>query len=294
SEEISKYELDLAVVQEVRWDRGGTSPAGESIFYYGKENENYELGTGFFVRKRIISTVERVDFVGDRLSYITGRSGRWCDIVVLIVHAPTGVKIRSMKNNLYDELENSLNTYAYFASVWLDMFKPTNRNESLHEIINDNGDRVVNFPASKIVTVKSTHRNFHESTGSYPDGKNHNQFDHILIDTRRRASVLDVRAFRIADCDTDHHLVEETFREILAVNKQTTHRFQMEGFNLKRLKEVEGKEQYRVEISNSFEALEKLETEVDVNKAWETIREDIEMSAKESLGYYGLKKHKLL
>jgi hypothetical protein len=39
---------------------------------------------------------------------------------------------------------------------------------------------------------------------------------------------------------------------------------------LKKLNEVEGKEQYRVEISNRFAALENLDTEVDVNKAWET------------------------
>jgi hypothetical protein len=32
--------------------------------------------------------------------------------------------------------------------------------------------------------------------------------------------------------------------------------------------------------------------EVDVNKAWETIRGNIKVSAKESLGYYELKKHK--
>jgi exonuclease III len=29
AEEISKYKLDLVGVQEVRWDRGGTKPAGE-------------------------------------------------------------------------------------------------------------------------------------------------------------------------------------------------------------------------------------------------------------------------
>jgi hypothetical protein len=32
---------------------------------------------------------------------------------------------------------------------------------------------------------------------------------------------------------------------------------------------------------------------MDVNKAWETIRENIEISAKESLGYYEPKKNKL-
>jgi exonuclease III len=40
AEEISKYELDLVGVQEVRWDGGGTEPAGEYTFLYGKENEN--------------------------------------------------------------------------------------------------------------------------------------------------------------------------------------------------------------------------------------------------------------
>jgi hypothetical protein len=48
AEEISKYKLDLVGVQEVRWDGGGTESAGEYELFYGKGNENYELGTGFF------------------------------------------------------------------------------------------------------------------------------------------------------------------------------------------------------------------------------------------------------
>jgi hypothetical protein len=81
---------------------------------------------------------------------------------------------------------------------------------------------------------------------------------------------------------SDHsgqHLVVAKIRERLAVSKQTTHRFHMEWFNLKKLNEVESKEQYRAEISNSFAALENLDTEVDINKAWKTIRENIKISA---------------
>jgi hypothetical protein len=45
--EISKYKLDLVGVQEVRLDGGGTEPAGEYASFYGKGNENHELGTVF-------------------------------------------------------------------------------------------------------------------------------------------------------------------------------------------------------------------------------------------------------
>jgi hypothetical protein len=34
------------------------------------------------------------------------------------------------------------------------------------------------------------------------------------------------------------------------VSKQTRHGFHMERFNLKKLNEIEGKEQYRIETSN--------------------------------------------
>jgi hypothetical protein len=66
----------------------------------------------------------------------------------------------------------------------------------------------------------------------------------------------------------------------------------MERFNLKKLNQVKGNEQYRVEVSNRFAALEDLDAEVETNSAWEMIRENIKISAKKSLRYFELKEHK--
>jgi hypothetical protein len=48
----------------------------------------------------------------------------------------------------------------------------------------------------------------------------------------------------------------------------------MERLNLKKLNEVEVIEQCCIEISNRFTSLENLDAEVDINRAWETMREN--------------------
>jgi hypothetical protein len=63
-----------------------------------------------------------------------------------------------------------------------------------------------------------------------PDGKTHDQINHILVDRRRRnLNVLDVRSFRAADCDSGHRLVVEKVRERLAMNKQNNTDFIWRG-----------------------------------------------------------------
>ena len=78
-------------VQEVRWGKGGTVRAGDYGFFYGKGNENLQLGTGFFVHHRTVSAIKRVEFVSDRLSYI-GLGGCWRNTIIVNVHAPSEEK----------------------------------------------------------------------------------------------------------------------------------------------------------------------------------------------------------
>jgi hypothetical protein len=91
--------------------------------------------------------------------------------------------------------------------------------------------------------------------------------DKVLIDKTRHSSILDVRSFRGADCDTDHYLVVAKVRERLAVSKRATKKVDTERFNVKKLNEGDVKEQYQVIIRNKFAALENLEDSGDINGA---------------------------
>jgi hypothetical protein len=103
-------------------------------------------------------------------------------------------KIDDVKDSFYEELELVLDQFPkYHMTILLgyfnakigreDVFKPTIGNESLHKISNDNGVRVVNFATSKNLMVKSMmfpYLSIHKYTWISPDGKTHNQIDHIL------------------------------------------------------------------------------------------------------------------
>jgi hypothetical protein len=109
------------------------------------------------------------------MSYIILR-GRWCHIIVLNVHAPTKDQSDDVKDSFYEEVEHVFDKFPkdhmkillgdFNAKVGRgDIFKPSIGIESLYEISNDKGVRLVNFATSKNLRVKSTmfpHHNIHK------------------------------------------------------------------------------------------------------------------------------------
>jgi hypothetical protein len=107
---------------------------------------------------------------------------------MLNVHALTEDKDDDMKDIFYEDLEQVFDQFPGYhmkiflgdfnAKVWReDIFKLIIGNESLHEVRNDSGVRVVNLATSKNLTVKSTtfqHCDIHKHTWTF-NGVTHSQ-----------------------------------------------------------------------------------------------------------------------
>jgi hypothetical protein len=72
----------------------------------------------------------------------------------------------------------------------------------------------------------------------------------------------------------------------LAVSKQAAQKFYVERFNFRTISELEVRKQYHIKIRNWLAALENLSDEEDINRAWENIKNNTKISAKDSLGLY--------
>ena len=87
-------------------------------------------------------------------------------------------------------------------------------------------------------------------------------------------------------------LVIANIRERLAVSKQAAQTFYVERFNRSELSALEVRKQYQSKISNKFAALENLYDGEDINRAWKNIKENINISVKNSPVLCELKQHK--
>lgn len=76
--------------------------------------------------------------------------------------------------------------------------------------MNENGLRVAEICALNNLVICGTlfkHLDIHKLTWEYPNGRDRNQIDHVMVNGRYRRSVCDVRVMRGADVNPDHNLV---------------------------------------------------------------------------------------
>jgi len=137
-------------------------------------------------------------------------------------HAPTEEKTQEEKDEFCDNLEHTLNKIPrsririvlgdFNAKLGKEnIFRSTVGIHSLHDVTSENGLGLIDFANGGGLIVKSTvfpHKDIYKGTWKAPNCRYVSQIDHVLINTRFKNCVHDVKTVRGADCDSDHYLVK--------------------------------------------------------------------------------------
>lgn len=171
------------------------------------------------------------------------------------------VKYDIVKDSFYDELTETYESITgnvinivigdFDAKCGRDQqYFPCIGKESLHSNSNDNSQRLIAFSTSNRLTVSSTifpYKNIDKATWGSPDGETLNQIDHVLIQTRYRSTIHDLRSHRGADYDTDHYLVIAKLRSRLK-SQARLKQDKRSKFNLELLRDETVKKNYENEV----------------------------------------------
>lgn len=294
-DQLKRYRVDIAAVQETRWaEEGEARYTNYTLYYSGHRdpNKNYG-GTGFLISSRLLPNVLNFRAVNERICTLRVK-GSIFNITLICVYAPTEDKDPDKKDSFYEQLEATINRVPrgdvkvvlgdFNAKVGREAaFFPTIGKSGLHETSNDNGTRLATFAAVNSLVVSSTwfpHKRVHLATWKSPDGITANQIDHVLIEGRHFSSLMDVRAWRGADCDSDHYLVIGKLRtRISNIKKERTKR--SERWDIEKLADDAVKARYQEKLA---EKLDSWEGEDSMENTWSRIKASIVEATREAVG----------
>ena len=119
----------------------------------------------------------------------------------------------------------------------------------------DNGERFVSFCALNNLAIATMfpHKEIHRYTWTSPNGQYQNQIDHVAVRSNFKRSVQDVRAYRGADCASDHNLV--IAKTLLKLNRSARRAVQVRRYETSKLNVPEIRKKFQLELKNRFSYL---------------------------------------
>ena len=162
----------------------------------------------------------------------------------------------------------------------------------LHGERSENEERFVELYASNNMVITTTlfpHKDIHKHTWVSPDARTKNQIDHVTVCRKFRRSVLDTRAFRGVDVNSDHHLVIAKIK--LRLCRVEKNKDRLRKYNTAKLKVPEVAQSFKIELRNRFSYLADDEANnsddyaQDVENDWKKIKQTYQKTAEKVLGF---------
>ena len=301
AEEIQRYKLEIAGLSETRWHgRGKTKVDDLTFIYAGKEDGVHERGVAIALGPKTEKMLERYEAVSERMVWCRLK-GKFVNITVIQVYAPTEDKPDDEKDDFYEQLREVVRTVKQHDMLLLmgDFNAKVGQEDGMWRdevgvfgigTRNNNGQRLLEFCAEHRLCVTNTifnHKIEHKATWISPNGMTRNLIDYIIVNRARRSTVLDTRVFRGCKVPSDHKLVVSKIRvKLKAQQKQKRN----PKYDVEYLKSENVQISYQANISGRFDVLRDRE-DMDAEERWTKFKIITNEAAKEVIGYKR-RKHK--
>jgi len=292
AEQILQRELQIIALQEIRWKGQGQIKKDKYNLYYScKEGQTGQLGTGFLAKKETVKNIMGFEPINERI-YKLRLKGKYHNITIINIHAPTEEKDEETKERFYAELQQTQEKVPkhdpliilgdYNAKIGRERaYQKVIRNHTLHDITNRNGELVYEYTIANNMVVASTffqHKNIHKGTWISPDTLILNQINHVLVNNNKKQVIEDVRTLRGPNCDSDHFLVKVIIKQkLITTQKEFVKKLR---WNISNLQNPEKLGAYNKRVNDRMDKQEEIQ---NVEQDWQNIKTAILEAAKETI-----------
>jgi exonuclease III len=105
AEQISKTQLEILAIKEIRWSGNGLiKKKNYSLYYSGHSSKTGQAGTGFILLKKMQNYAIGFEPYNERICKLRLK-GKYNNITLINVYAPTEVHTEEIKELFYDNLQ---------------------------------------------------------------------------------------------------------------------------------------------------------------------------------------------
>ncbi|KAK7865974.1 hypothetical protein R5R35_009402 [Gryllus longicercus] len=222
--ELLRYRVDIAALSETRIAEVGSLIEKNYTFFWKGRDKTHprQHGVGFAIRNTILKGTTTAPMgVNERIMTLRLGLFKGTPINFISCYAPTLNAEANIKEDFYKNLDTVLNSIPKSESIFLlgdfnarvgQNFEAWNGVIGRHSIgkQNENGEMLLSTCASHNLTITNTLfqlKEIYKGTWKHPRSGHWHALDHIIVRQRDRRTVRVTRAYRGAECDTDHRLL---------------------------------------------------------------------------------------